>query len=163
MHDVRKQVTAEGRPDFCFRVFTEKMSHWWPPTHKLVPGRRTSLVIEPWVGGSYYETDENGTRCDWGKVLEWNPPNSLRLSWAIDGRWQPITDDEKASRIEVAFTRDGWNKSTVELAHVSLHRHGEDAARIFAALDGPSPGETLERFERACSEIMEKTQETHTS
>lgn len=36
----------------------------------------------------------------------------------------------------------------VELAHVRLHKHGEDAPRIFAALDGPSPGETLERFSK---------------
>lgn len=155
MIDVRKQVTAQGRPEFCFNVFTQEMSRWWPPTHKLVPGKRTALILEPWIGGSYYELDEQGNRCDWGKILEWEPPRRLVMSWAIDGRWQPIDDDSRASRIDVTFTRDGWNKSTVELAHVALHRHGPDAEQIFKALDGPSPGETLARFEGACADMMD--------
>lgn len=161
MIDVCKHVTAAGRPDFCFDVFTKHLSRWWPPTHKLVPGRRTALVLEPWVGGSYFELDEEGNRRDWGKVLEWEPPKRLLLSWAIDGRWQPVDDDDRASRIEVRFTRHGWNKSIVELSHIALHRHGADAERIFSALDGPSPGETLERFEAACEDLMSISKESH--
>lgn len=37
-------------------------------------------------------------------------------------------------------------RTRVELAHVRLDKHGPDAERIFQALDGPSPGETLQRF-----------------
>jgi len=68
------------------------------------------------------------------------------MTWRIDGRWQMITDDDKASEIEVTFTALSDDTTEVELAHVRLHKHGDDAKLIHAALDGPSPGETLAKY-----------------
>lgn len=144
--DVRKFVDVPADVDKCFEVFTQRPTDWWPPSHMLVTEPRAGLAIEPRVGGRYYEWDVNGGEADWGKVLVWEPPHRLRLTWRIDGRFRSIPDDERASEIEVTFTALGESLTRVELAHVRLEKHGPDAARIFQALDGPSPGETLQRF-----------------
>jgi uncharacterized protein YndB with AHSA1/START domain len=147
--DVRKSVTVAATPEHCFAVFTERPADWWPPSHVLLKKERAGLAFEPGVGGHYYEWDVEGNRIDWGKVLEWEPGRRLVMTWRIDANWQSIPDDERASRIEVDFTRVDDTHTRVELAHVALERHGEGADRIFRALDGPSPGETLELFAKA--------------
>lgn len=147
--DVRKSVTVEAGAATCFRVFTEHPAAWWPPTHVLVKKERAGLAFEPGVGGRYYEWDVDGTEIAWGKILEWEPDRRIVMTWRIDGNWQSITDDERASEIEVDFEPVDAGHTKVSLAHVKLHRHGEGAERIFRALDGPSPGETLELFAAA--------------
>ncbi|MET9390149.1 SRPBCC family protein [Streptomyces sp. NPDC006624] len=144
--DVRKWVEVKADAARCFEVFTERMADWWPPSHVLLTEPRAGLAMEPGTGGRYYEWDEKGREIDWGTVLEWDPPHRLRLTWRVDGRWQSVPDDERASEIEVTFTPAGPGTTRVELAHVRLDKHGPDAERIFKALDGPSPGETLQRF-----------------
>jgi uncharacterized protein YndB with AHSA1/START domain len=146
---VHKKVTVPASPEHCFTVFTERPLDWWPPRHVLVKGERVALTFEPRIGGRYYETDTDGNECDWGRILDWNPPHGLTMTWGINGQWQPIDDDDKASEIEVSFRPVGAGTTEVELAHVKLHKHGPDAERIYQAVQGPSPGETLERFARA--------------
>lgn len=150
--DVRKSISVPVSPARAFRIFAERPLAWWPAHHKLVPGTRDAIVFGA-VGELWYETDTDGRRADWGRVLEWEPTRKITLSWRIDGRWQPIQDDEKASEIEVRFTGDGPGRTVVELAHVKLWRHGVYAPGIFAALDGPSPGDTLAGFGRAVAQL----------
>ncbi|WP_051836350.1 SRPBCC family protein [Streptomyces sp. NRRL WC-3742] len=147
--DVRKTVTVAASVEQCFAVFTGHPQDWWPPSHVLVKKERAGLAFEPGVGGRYYEWDVEGTEIAWGTVLVWEPPHRLAMTWRIDPNWQSITDDERASEIEVEFTAVDEHTTLVELAHVKLHKHGEGAERIFRALDGPSPGETLALFAKA--------------
>ncbi|MCO1576048.1 SRPBCC family protein [Crossiella sp. SN42] len=144
--DVRKSVVVAASPRHCFEVFTQRPADWWPPSHVLLRAPRVGLAIEPRAGGRYYEWDAEGNEIAWGVVLDWDPPHRLRMTWRVDGRWQSIPDDERASEIEVTFTPAGPGQTRVELAHIRLDKHGPDAERIFQALDGPSPGETLQRF-----------------
>ncbi|MFI6896641.1 SRPBCC domain-containing protein [Streptomyces sp. NPDC050256] len=144
--DVRKSVTVRASVEECFKAFTERLSDWWPPSHVLVRKERAGLAFEPGVGGRYYEWDVEGTEVDWGRVLVWEPPFRLAMTWRVNGRFESIPDDEWASEIEVEFRPVDARTTVVELAHVKLYRHGDDAMRIFTALDGRSPGETLERF-----------------
>ncbi|MCC3653742.1 MULTISPECIES: SRPBCC family protein [Streptomyces] len=144
--DVRKSVTVAATPGRCFEVFTERPADWWPPSHVLLKKERAGLAFEPGEGGRYYEWDVEGNQIDWGRILEWEPGRRLVMTWRISPSWQSVPDDEFASEIEVDFVPEGPGRTRVELAHVKLHRHGEGAENIWRALDGPSPGETLERF-----------------
>jgi uncharacterized protein YndB with AHSA1/START domain len=144
--DVRKDVIVDLPLERAFSVFVNHPLEWWPPTHKLVPGQRVEIVFEPRLGGRFWERDADGTVCDWGRILRWNPPHQVAMTWRIDGRWRMITDDERASEIEVEFTPLDDGRTQVSLAHVRLWKHGPDATAIHAALDGPSPGETLARY-----------------
>jgi uncharacterized protein YndB with AHSA1/START domain len=147
--DVRKSVTVAATPDECFKIFTERPTDWWPPSHILVRKERVGLAFEPGVGGRYYEWDVEGNEIAWGRVLEWVPGRRVAMSWRITPYWQSLPTDEGASEIEVDFEAEGEGHTKVSLAHVKLDRHGPGAENIFKALDGPSPGETLERFARA--------------
>ncbi|MEU8488743.1 MULTISPECIES: SRPBCC domain-containing protein [unclassified Streptomyces] len=147
--DVRKSVTVAATPGECFKVFTERPADWWPPSHVLVRKERAGLAFEGEVGGRYYEWDVEGTEIAWGRVLEWEPGRRVVMTWRIDPNWQSLPTDEGASQIEVDFEAVDAGHTRVSLAHVKLDQHGPGAERIFKALDGPSPGETLELFARA--------------
>lgn len=71
------------------------------------------------------------------------------LTWRIDGRWQPLPDDEGASEIEVTFSPQGFGSAEVRLSHVALDRLGEHAGAMRAALDTEGPGGTLGAFAKA--------------
>ncbi|MGH9248503.1 MAG: SRPBCC domain-containing protein [Acidimicrobiales bacterium] len=47
-------------------------------------------------------------------------PHRLVVTWQINGEWQLDADPEHASEIEVRFTPDGPEQTTVELEHRHL-------------------------------------------
>jgi heme-degrading monooxygenase HmoA/uncharacterized protein YndB with AHSA1/START domain len=143
--DVRKKVVVEVPIERAFAIFADYPLEWFPEKHVFVENR-VSLVIEPRVGGRYYERGADGTEIAWGTVVAWDPPKRIVLTWRVGPGWQPIYDDEKASFIEVDFEALGPGRTQVALTHAQLHRHGEIAAGIHAALAGPDPGETLAKY-----------------
>lgn len=147
--DVRKSVIVNVPIETAWKVFTERPIEWWPSSHVLLKNPREAITFEPRVGGRYYERASDGAECDWGVMLDWSPPNRLAMTWRIDGRWQMIDNDVRASEIEVTFNALSPDTTEVSLAHVKLWRHGDDAPGIHRALDGPSPGETLENYGKA--------------
>jgi uncharacterized protein YndB with AHSA1/START domain len=85
-----------------------------------------------YVGGRWYELGEDGSTCDWGRVLVWEPPSRLLLSWDISADWQP--DPALNTEIEVRFIADGKTGTRVEFEHRRLDRCGarrDEMRRIF--------------------------------
>lgn len=146
--DIRKTVTVRTTPDQAFTIFAERPIEWWPDKHVFVEERQ-SITIEPRVGGRYYERGIDGIEIAWGTIVEWDPPKRVVLTWRVGKGWQPIYDDEKASFIEVDFRALDPSTTEVALTHSNLHRHGDIAPSIHAALDGPSPGDTLANYSEA--------------
>jgi uncharacterized protein YndB with AHSA1/START domain len=151
--DVAKSVTVEATVDQAFAIFVERPLEWWPEKHVFVENRQ-AITIEPRVGGRYYERGEDGTEIAWGVIREFDPPKRLVMTWRVGPYWQPITDDERASFIEVDFEAVGPATTKVTLTHAQLHRHGDIAESIHAALDGPSPGETLEKYAEVVAMVV---------
>jgi uncharacterized protein YndB with AHSA1/START domain len=132
-NSVRKTVSVDAPQAVAWRVFTQKMGTWWPlANYKIGNANAVDAVIEPHVGGRWYERGEDGSTCDWGRVLSWEPPSRLVLSWDIDANWQP--DPSLKTEIEVRFIPDGENVTRVEFEHRYLDRYGarrEEIRRIF--------------------------------
>lgn len=143
--DVTKSVTVAATVEEVFAIFVERPIEWWPATHVFVKDRQ-SLTIKDSLGDRYYERGADGTEVTWGTIVALDPPNRLTMTWRVGPGWQPVFDDENASVIDVRFATVGPNATQVTLTHSQLHRHGEAAGPIRAALDGPSPGETLAKF-----------------
>src|SRR5215813_8320374 len=120
---LRKVVSVQVPPTVAWRVFTEKMGTWWPlDTHKIGKATAVDAVIEPHVGGRWYERGEDGSTCDWGRVLAWEPPSRLVLSWDVTADWQ--YDPALQTEIEVLFIAEGRARTRVELEHRRLDRYG---------------------------------------
>jgi uncharacterized protein YndB with AHSA1/START domain len=132
-NSVRKTVSVDAPQDVAWRVFTQKMGTWWPlANYKIGKANAVDAVIEPQVGGRWYERGEDGSTCDWGRVLLWEPPSRLVLSWDINAEWQP--EPTLKTEIEVRFIPDGENVTRVELEHRHLDRYGarrDEMRRIF--------------------------------
>ena len=79
---VRKTVTVKCGIDHAFRTFTEGIGGWWPlHSHAVSLGEGSgppeTVVMEPRAGGRLYERTRDGRECEWGSVLEWEPPARL--------------------------------------------------------------------------------------
>jgi len=129
-NSVRKTVTVQAPLALAWKVFTEKMGTWWPlAAYKI---GKANAVIEPHVGGRWYERGDDGSTCQWGSVLSWEPPSRLVLSWDIDANWQ--YDPDLGTEIEVRFIAQGSASTRVELEHRKLDRFGarrDEMRRIF--------------------------------
>jgi uncharacterized protein YndB with AHSA1/START domain len=69
--------------------------------YKIGKVTAVDAVIEPCVGGRWYERSDDGSTCDWGRVLAWEPHSRLVLSWDITADWQ--YDPALQTEIEVRF------------------------------------------------------------
>ncbi len=108
--------------DEAFRVFTGSIDAWWP--HQFHTGRAevAEVVLEPRENGRWYERGVDGTECDWGRVLRWEPPHRLLFTWQINGSWQFDPDPAHASEIDVRFTANGPAETTVVVEHGCFDR-----------------------------------------
>jgi uncharacterized protein YndB with AHSA1/START domain len=144
---VRREITVDASPEKAFRVFTERFDTWWPRSHSIAQPEMQEAVLEQRQGGRWYERGVDGSTCDWGEVLTWDPPHRLVLSWHIGGDW--TYDPERFSEIDVSFTPAGEG-TRVQLEHRHFERHGAtaDALREAVGGDGGWNG-LLKRYEEA--------------
>ena len=105
----------------AFEVFTRSINSWWPHRFHIGQAEVDEVVLEPWVDGRWYERGVDGSECDWGRVLAWEPPHRLLFTWQINGFWQFDPDPDHASEIEVLFRPDG-SGSVVEVEHRLFER-----------------------------------------
>jgi uncharacterized protein YndB with AHSA1/START domain len=142
---VRKQIIVNATPGRAFEVFTTRMSAWWPATHSILSSPLKECVIEPRVGGRWYSVGEDGSTCQSGHVIAWQPPERLVLAWQITPEWK--FDPELVTEVEVRFVAMGATATRVELTHRNLERMGPRAPDARALIDAPKGwGAILESF-----------------
>ena len=122
---VRQSVVVEAPIERAFKVFTEEFGSFKPREHNLLSVPLAETVFEPRVGGHLYDRGIDGSECRWARVLAYEPPSRVLLSWDISPRWQIETDPGKTSEWEVRFTAETSNRTRVDLEHRNLERHGE--------------------------------------
>jgi uncharacterized protein YndB with AHSA1/START domain len=151
-HAVRRSVTVQGQPDHAFAVFTDGLSSWWPlHTHTIGAQAAAAAIIEPRAGGRWFERAADGSETDWGRVLAWEPPDRVVLSWEISCDWHP--DPTIATEVEVTFHAEDGDRTRVELEHRHLELYGDQAEQmrsIFGSSEGGWGG-LLQRFAGAAA------------
>ncbi|NYJ07404.1 SRPBCC domain-containing protein [Petropleomorpha daqingensis] len=115
---VRRQVVVGAPPERAFALFTERIGEWWPlGAGHSVFGEGGTVAFE---GGELVE--RSGDRVAvWGKVLTWEPPGTLELTWH-PGRAAEIT-----TRVRVTFEPDD-ERTLVTLEHDGWERLAEPQA-----------------------------------
>jgi uncharacterized protein YndB with AHSA1/START domain len=122
---VRASIVVEAPIERAFSVFTKDFGSFKPPEHNMLAVEIAETVFEPRVGGHLYDRGVDGSECRWARVLAYEPPNRVVLSWDISPQWQIETDLEKTSEVEVQFISETPERTRIELEHRHLDRHGE--------------------------------------
>jgi DNA-binding transcriptional ArsR family regulator len=122
---VKQSIVVEAPIARAFKVFTEQFGSFKPPEHNMLGVEIAETVFEPRVGGHIYDRGTDGSECRWARVLAYEPPDRVLLSWDISPQWQIETDPERTSEWEVRFTAETPNRTRVELEHRKLERHGD--------------------------------------
>lgn len=134
---VRRTVSVKVGPEKAFEIFTAGIGRWWPATHSIGATPLRTAVVEPREGGRWYEIGEDGSECDWGRVLAWEPPTRLLLAWQIGADWK--FDPGLLTEVEVRFMPfEGGTR--VELEHRKLEAYGERAEEVRGMIDAPEGG-----------------------
>lgn len=121
---VRMQIVVAAPIERAFRVFTEQFDRIKPREHNMLGVPIAETVFEPRVGGHVYDRGVDGSECRWARVLAYEPPHRVVISWDISPRWQIETDLDKTSEVEVRFIPEAADRTRVELEHRNLDRHG---------------------------------------
>jgi uncharacterized protein YndB with AHSA1/START domain len=122
---VRMQIVVAAPVERAFRVFIEKFDRIKPREHNLLGVEIAETVFEPRVGGRVYDRGVDGSECHWARVLAYEPPHRVMISWDITPQWRVETDPAKTSEVEIRFISETPERTRVELEHRNLDRHGE--------------------------------------
>jgi uncharacterized protein YndB with AHSA1/START domain len=122
---VKKSILVDAPIAHAFKVFTEDFGKFKPAEHNMLAVQIAETVFEPRVGGYLYDRGVDGSECRWARVLAYEPPNRVLLSWNISPQWQIETNPDKVSEWEVRFTAETAQRTRVEIEHRNLERHGE--------------------------------------
>jgi uncharacterized protein YndB with AHSA1/START domain len=123
---VRRSIVVQAPIEVAFKVFTEEFDRIKPREHNLLSVEIAETVFERRVGGCLYDRGVDGSECRWARVLAYEPPERLLISWDISPRWKIETDLDKTSEVEVRFVSEGEHSTRVQLEHRNLDRHGDD-------------------------------------
>jgi uncharacterized protein YndB with AHSA1/START domain len=147
---VRTEIVVNVRAERAFRLFTERFDRIKPREHNMLGADIAESVFEPRAGGRVYDRGVDGSECQWGRVLAYEPPTRIVFTWEISPMWQIESDPAKRSEVEVRFVEDAPDRTRVELEHRHLDRHGDgwDGLRAGVAADEGWPL-YLQRFAAA--------------
>jgi hypothetical protein len=153
---VRKQLRVKASQQRAFDVFTSSMSKWWPATHSILKSPLKECILEPRIGGRWYSVGEDGSTCQTGYVIHWDPPAMLVLAWQINADWQ--YDPKLVTEVEVRFVAEDEGVTRVDLEHRLLERMGNQASAMRGRIDSPGGwGAILESFNKCATTIGSST------
>ncbi len=131
---VRHEVRVPLAPAAAFDLFANRFDSWWPRDKTTnFASTLVQAVLEPWAGGRWYEKDADGSVCEWGRVLAYEPGRRLVLNWQLgaDYKFHP----ELTTEVEILFQPDGEG-TRVTLEHRNIERFGEKHAEMRAGIAG---------------------------
>jgi uncharacterized protein YndB with AHSA1/START domain len=144
---VFKTITVNVSVERAFDVFTAGFDSWWPRSHNICQSPMEKALIETFVGGRCYQRSIDGSECDWGRVIVWEPPHRFVLAWQLNADWQYDPDLAKTSEVEVRFTPELGGGTRVDLEHRHFERHGTRGIDIRTGVDSSGGwGSLLEMF-----------------
>lgn len=133
---VHHTVVVAAPIDKAFQVFTEDFGRFKPPEHNLLGVEIAETVFEPRAGGHVLDRGVDGSECRWARVLVYEPPHRVVISWDISPYWQIETDPDKTSEVEVQFRAESPQRTRVDLEHRHLDRHGDGWEGVREGVDG---------------------------
>jgi hypothetical protein len=131
---VRKSIRVNAPQEKAFAVFTANIGQWWPKSHHIGTAPLKNVLIEPFVGGRWYQIGEDGSEYDNGFVRVWQPSERVVVTWRLNAKF--VLDDTVDSEVDIRFIADGPNATRVELEHRVTAVDGDVIATAVAAPNG---------------------------
>jgi uncharacterized protein YndB with AHSA1/START domain len=122
---VRSEIVVEAPIDRAFATFTQQFDRIKPREHNMLGVDIAESVFEPRQGDRVYDRGVDGSECQWGRVLAFEPPERIVFTWDISPRWQIETELAQSSEVEVRFVAEAAGRTRIELEHRHLDRHGD--------------------------------------
>jgi uncharacterized protein YndB with AHSA1/START domain len=123
-------ITVDAPIDQTFRTFTASFGSWWPAQYHIGQADMATAILEPREGGRWYEQGVDGSECDWGRVLAWEPPHRLVVTGHGGG-----PEKRRNGARDLHLTMAGAPTDTA-LAEARVGAH----SRSMAGLSGPWAG-----------------------
>lgn len=133
---IRKSIVVHTGVERAFALFINQFDAIKPREHNLLSVPIAETVFEPRAGGHVYDVGIDGSRCEWSRVLAYEPPSRVVISWDIGPTWQLEADPAKTSEVEVRFIAESDDRTRVELEHRHLDRHGAGWQAVADGVDG---------------------------
>ena len=129
---LRKSILVHATAKHVFATFTQ--GGWWPKQHSILASGtpQKAVIVEPRVGGRWYEVGDDGSECVWGRVLAIEPPRRLLLTWQINGDFE--LDPSAASEVEVLFVPEAEG-TRVTLEHRNFEAFATTGQKLRDAVD----------------------------
>jgi hypothetical protein len=125
---IHKEIIVNASQEHAFKVFTEGFDSWWPRVQHRGKPPLKEFMLEPHLGGRWYEIYIDGSECEWGRVLVWEPHSRFVLSWQLTEEYE--FDPNLRTEVEVTFKLLDASKTRVVLKHKYLDRFGKNASEI---------------------------------
>lgn len=132
---IKRELSVKTSAARAFAIFTDGIDSWWPRQHHIGKSPMKRTLIEPREGGRWYSIGEDGSECDVGRVLTWDPPHRLVLSWNITAEW--VFDPSFVTEIEVRFSQTAPKETAVTFEHRLLERYGAPAREMRERMNAP--------------------------
>lgn len=113
--------------EHAFEQFTRHFQRWWPQAYSWSGDSLVEIGIQCRPGGLCYEIGPHGFHLAWGRILQWQAPSLLVMSWQIGPQRQPQPDPSQASEVRLAFHAETEQSSQLLLQHDHFARHGDGA------------------------------------
>ena len=84
---IQKSIVVNTGIERAFALFVDQFDAIKPREHNLLPVPIAETVFEPRVGGHVYDVGVDGSRCEWSRVLAYEPPSRLVISLDIGPTW----------------------------------------------------------------------------
>ena len=133
---IRHEIVVGAPIERAFSVFTSGFGSFKPPEHNMLGLDIAETVFELHEGGNVYDRGVDGSECRWARVLVYEPPHRVVISWDISPQWQIETDPEKTSELDVRFIAEAPDRTRVELEHRNIDRHGDGWESVREGVDG---------------------------
>jgi uncharacterized protein YndB with AHSA1/START domain/DNA-binding transcriptional ArsR family regulator len=124
MH-VEQEVTIEASPERVFDALTNELSAWWGAPY-LVSQTAKSLILEPKIGGRFYEDWGDGQGAQWAMVTSIKRNERLELTGTIGmgGVVQGVVCFELEAK---------GNATVVKLSHRAIGEVNEESQAGYAS------------------------------
>jgi hypothetical protein len=125
---IRQATMVRSDVEHTFTVFVREIGTWWPtPTISAGGERVRTVTVEARLHGRVFETWQDDTTLEWGRLSVWEPPHRFAMSWICT---------PAPTEVELTFTALGPSLTRVAVEHRGWEALTEAQIRQDCALPG---------------------------